>query len=76
MQTIFHKKTGDSRQVDACDARELIATGRWTAEDPTAPEPAVETPPAGKGAKAGKSEPSSEDMAAAVKAAEELAKSA
>lgn len=36
---VYQVKTGETRDVDSCDARELIATGRWSATDPTAPDP-------------------------------------
>lgn len=34
MKTIYHAVTGEVREVDSVDARELIATGRWS-ESPT-----------------------------------------
>lgn len=38
MKTIYNAQ-GESKELDACDAREHIATGRWFADAPAADAP-------------------------------------
>lgn len=47
MPTVYHIKTGERRNVDSVDARELIETGRWSHSPKSVKEvePAVKVEP-------------------------------
>lgn len=42
MQTVYEKKTGKAVQVEGVDAREYVASGAYTNEDPSANKAAKE----------------------------------